>query len=176
MIQYDEDIVAKRIKQVEKLLGESSDPDCRHCDWPAGVIGEHAPDCMLRKIDPATLEQGMIDADIVLKKTINRQRIFRGEVKTFNSGPPIPKSACKTKKRPPKDPPRELKRCRVCFEQRLFIRNICQTCQHSKPCSWDDAFERPCPICFPGDTADKLLKKVRKARRKKKHNNKKKKK
>ena len=148
MNQLDEDIIAKRIKLVEKHLGESSDPQCRHCEWAVTAIGRHGPDCALRKIDPAKLLIMMGASKKELKKTMNRQRIWRGEVKVQGRGGEKKKTACRKRKRLHKKLPEEMKRCNVCFEERLFVLGECKTCHHARPCSWEWN-ERPCPICYP---------------------------
>jgi len=152
--KYDEDIIAKRIKLVEKYLGESSDPDCKHCEWSVTAIGRHAPECPLRKLDPMVVAGMLFEARDELIKNMNRQRIWRGEVKKFGRGGPVNKTACRKQKRPPKKPKEDLKLCRVCCEQRLFIHDVCQTCQHSRPCTWEWD-EKPCPVCHVGKKQQK---------------------
>ena len=75
-----------RIDQVEKLLGCVSNPVCRHCEAIVTIFG-HQMDCSLRAINPDNLRDEILMGHQELKKTVNRQRIFRSDKKHWNGLP-----------------------------------------------------------------------------------------
>ncbi len=144
----DGDIRAARIKMVEEILGEESDPWCKHCKEAAGLFG-HADDCSLGNIRPSVLLKAKKDASIFLKKNINRQRIFKPG-KSLGLGGKKIKTLVRKKRIRGKVPQRELRECRVCDEKHIFElrgkRWTCTFCYHSKPCRFGG---RNCQTCYP---------------------------
>lgn len=128
----------KALLEIANMLGiRNSDEHCSECDTFTVVMG-HRQDCPLRKVRPSMVQQAKAEGEAEVRKTVNRQRIYRGEVKRFGGGPPMQKTACRRKKSTPnRGPQRELRHCYVCGEQRMFENQTCTTCQHNKPCEFD---------------------------------------
>lgn len=137
----------KQLLEIANMLGiRNSDEHCSQCDTFTIVMG-HRQDCPLRKIRPSLIKAAKAEGEAEIRKNINRQHIYRGEVKRYGGGPPAQKTACRRKKSTPnRGPQRELRHCYVCGERRMFENQICTTCQHNKPCKYDAA-GRNCETC-----------------------------
>ena len=145
-------IMDDRIAEVEKLLGEESDPWCKHCKIAAAYYG-HAESCPLRRINPEVLRAAKKDAAIKVKKNENRQRIFKQEPGPRWNGIPAPsggKTLVKRRVLRKSEPSRELKYCKRCKETHLFVNNVCCHCQHAKRCSFEPNGKN-CQTCYPNE-------------------------
>jgi hypothetical protein len=139
----------ERIEAVEKLLGLKSDPICSKCKAIVTIFG-HTEDCVLRRINPESLDETIKEVRTKAKKNINRQRIFRGERKRGSSGlPPAQgKSLVKRKGARRRGFGKELRHCHVCHIQTLFVNKVCNKCQHERPCTYTP-LGTTCPQCYP---------------------------
>lgn len=139
------------IKDVQKFLGENPNKRCKHCKRQSVIVG-HADGCLLTRLNLESLKQVQKDVAIKLRKDINKQRIFRSDKPRWSGMPPMQKTLVRKRTSKNRGPAREVKKCRVCGEQTLFMNTtgewMCSKCSHSKPCSWEP-LGRNCGKCFP---------------------------
>lgn len=140
-----EELDDARIIRVMELLGEHSNPMCKHCKVPALHVG-HTPDCAYRKIDPDKLKKAMQDANIEVRKNMNRQRIFKSDKKKWSGLPGGGKTLVKRRTTRNRGPNYELRFCDVCTKRRMFKNGRCIECNHKKVC---ELTQTACPRCHP---------------------------
>lgn len=139
-----------RIEQVEEILGLESNPTCSKCKSIVTVSG-HTDDCVLRRINPDSLDATIQEVRKKAVKEQNKQRIFKNSGRKW-SGLPGGTGKTTVRKRRSKNrgPIYEMRYCHVCSERRTFILKgeqwICNICEHTKPCSYNPV-GRNCKIC-----------------------------
>lgn len=133
-----------RIVTVQRLLGEDPGARCKHCKQLSSVLG-HAEDCALRKINPEIIVKSQLASAIHLRKNANKQRIFKSDKPRWSGMPPGQKTLVRKRTSKNRGPERELRHCRVCGEQTIFLNTtgkwVCNVCQHERPCEFG------CKVC-----------------------------
>ena len=139
------------IKNVQKFLGEHPNKRCRHCKRQSVIVG-HADDCLLYRLNLEDLKRVQSDVAIKLRKDINKQRIFKSDKPRWSGMPPKQKSLVRKRTSKNRGPARELRHCRVCGEQTLFMNTtgawMCSKCGHERPCAWEPVGKN-CTVCHP---------------------------
>jgi hypothetical protein len=140
-----------RIAKIQRRIGENPKRRCKHCGR-LPLVG-HTDECKLRTMNLEMLDKAVEDGNILLKKNINRQRIFKSDKPRWSGAPPFQKTLVKKRTTKNRGPVVELQKCRVCCAQTLKIATkdgmVCRECGHSKPCEFDPVGLNLCQLCLP---------------------------